>query len=126
MIDPHMAAYNAISSALRASYATITLFPESAPTSINYPLPCVSVQMIDNPEIARDLSNNENASRPVLQIDVYSNLETGNLAQRKAIEAIIDTTLRGMKYNRIFQNDNMPNIELTIKRSTMRYTSIAT
>lgn len=123
MIDPHIAALTAISTPLRAAYAGIVLYPEEVTTPAAFP--CVTVQQIDNYETARSLSNTENAAVIELQLDLYSNKQTGNLTERQGMAAVIDTVLRALKYNRTFYNSNMPNIELTIKRSTMRYKKLA-
>ena len=123
MIDRFSTAFTAVATALHTAYSTM-LVHWKAPASMTQ-FPAAILQQTDNYEIARDLSNVENAAVIGLQVDIYSNLDTGNLTQRQAIAAIIDTTLRGLKYHRTFYNTNMPNIEVTIERSTMRYEGIA-
>lgn len=126
MLDPHTAAFTAIATAVRALLGStaVSVYPETMANPALFP--SVFVAEIDNPETARDLSNGENATAPMLQIDVFSNKTSGNLTERKSIASTIDTTLRNLGYNRVMYNSNMPNIDETIKRTTMRYTTIYT
>lgn len=126
MIDPHMAAFTAIAAAVRVSYSTVSVYPETMNAVTVFP--CVMVQEIDNPEDekSRSMSNAENATRPVIQIDVFANTKTGNLAQRKAIGVIVDGVLRPLGWHRTYYNSNMPNEDANIKRLTARYSKLQT
>lgn len=126
MLDPHGAAFTAVATAVRTLLGStnVSIYPET----MNAPalFPSVFVAEIDNPETARDLSNNENASAPMLQIDIFSTKTTGNLSERRSIASVVDTALRALGYSRTMYNPDAPNISDTIKRTTMRYTAIYT
>lgn len=124
MIDTHDATYAAVSAALRSAFTTIYCYQEWKNTIATFP--CMVMPEIDNSETARDLSNNENAANIGMQIDVYSNAETGNLNERQSIMSTVDTTMHSLGYHRTYYNTDMPNIDDTIKRTCARYAILAT
>lgn len=118
MIDPH----NAVFAAVDAALPSVIVAPEWVPSMSTFP--AVIIQEINNTETARDLSNSENAARIGFQFDIYSNKATGNLAERQAILATIDATVRLLGYSRDNIDTNMSNIDGTIKRTMAIYSQV--
>jgi hypothetical protein len=62
----------------------------------------------------------------MVEMNVYSNLNTGKKAQAKAIAALLDDVLAGHKFTRVFM-DPVPNFnDATIYRVTARYERLIT
>lgn len=80
----------------------------TATNSDNPPdFPCLAVSQIDNPDIAEDLENTENAVESVIELQAYSNK---NLTEaRKIINTACDA-MRQMGYRRRMGPNQVKNV----------------
>lgn len=124
MLNPLVAIHTAVATELRKTYPNMGIYPEAVSNPAIFPV--LTICEIDNAETARSFSNTENAANIAFQFDVYSNKTTGNLTERLAIIAIVDTTIRALGYYRTMLNTEAPNIDITIKRLIARYAALAT
>ena len=124
MLNPLVAIHTAVATELRKTYPNMGIYPEAIANPAIFPV--LTICEIDNAETARSFSNTENAANIALQFDVYSNKTTGNLTERLAIIAIVDTTIRALGYYRTMLNTEAPNIDITIKRLIARYAALVT
>lgn len=126
MFDIETKVFNEIATELRSKYNGITIYGEyvNAPSKF----PCVTIIEQDNYTAIEGLTltNVEEASNLMYEINVYSNKKNGKKQESKSIISTIDTIMLGMGFIRTMLNP-IPNLnEATIYRIVARYKKIET
>ena len=84
--------------------------------------PAVSVEQIDNPDVAVDLENGENAVRSIIEIRSYSN---ESLSESKSLINNCSDAMRRMGYERIYGPKKVDNVsDKNIYRMAARFKRI--
>lgn len=122
MIDIENIVYSKIKDAILAKFPSA--FVESSYVEKSTQFPCVSIVESDNAVYTRtqDLSGREHHARVVYECNIYT---TGNTKkqQAKSIAAVVDETMNILGFTRSLQSQ-VPNLERTIYRFTLRYTAV--
>lgn len=86
-------------------------------------MPYANMRLMGTPTESSDLSGNECAITPAIQIDVYTN---GNKALSKAydIDSISHAALVSMRFRRTYGPELIDGTDNSIKRLTSRYSRI--
>lgn len=125
MIDVESKVFQMCADAFRAEYKGF-IAGEYVPQPPKFPAVMVEVKSNTVDRRAIDNGNIENAVDIMVEVNVYSNLNTGKKAQAKAIAALLDDVLKGRKFMRTFM-DPVPNFnDATIYRVTARYERMIT
>ena len=121
MIDMENEVFNAVATALRASYSGITVSGEYAEEFARFP--AVTLVEADNRVVPsmRTCENMENAVTVMYELNVYSNKAKEKKAEAKAIADTADGVLASLGFLRTFRQQ-VPNLrDATIYRVTCRY-----
>ena len=113
----------------RVFRAVNTVYPDAVCYSeyveIPEAFPCVTCYEADNRTYREsdDDQLKDHQVRVMYEINVYSNKQFGKKAEAKAIADIVDEAMLSMKFSRSMRSQ-IPNIDRTIYRVTMRYEAI--
>ena len=121
MIDCESTIFQMCADAFRAEYPNGFITPEYVAQPPMFP--AVMVQTMSNTIVQRAVDNGsvENAANVMVQVDIYSNRNSGKKAQAKAIAELIDEQLKSRRFERTHMNP-VPNFnDATIYRITARY-----
>lgn len=127
MIDVESLVFSTVADAVETAFATdypgLVCYGEyvSAPSSF----PCVCLVEDDNYRYTNSDDNQlqEHQANVLYTCNIYTNNADGKKGLAKAIAAVVDTTMAGMKFTRTMM-EQLPNIDRTIYRMTMRYTAV--
>ena len=126
MIDVEAQVFQMCADAFRAAYPRGYIAPEYVAQPPRFPAVMVEVSSNTVERRAMDNGSVENAANIMVEMNVYSNLNTGKKAQAKAIASLLDDVLAGHKFTRDFMNP-IPNFnDATIYRVTARYERLIT
>lgn len=124
MIDIENEVFTRVASALRQSFAGITVqgVTEYSPSKF----PFVSIEEIDNYSLqrTRDSSGNENHAVLVYEINAYSNKIKGRKSECKAIISAADDIMLQLGFTRLTRNPVGIN-DVSAYRILARYTAVA-
>ena len=124
MIDIENEVFTRVASALRQSFAGITVqgVTEYSPSKF----PFVSIEEIDNYSLqrTRDSSGNENHAVLVYEINAYSNKIKGRKSECKAIISAADDIMLQLGFTRLTRNPVSIN-DVSAYRILARYTAVA-
>lgn len=124
MIDREAEVYNAVVASIRTVYPGIFCTSEYVAQPPSFP--AVSLMQMDNPILprAREFINIEMATRPMFELNVYSNKTTGKKSECKEIAAAANDALVALGFTRTML-EPIPNMaDATIYRMVGRYTKI--
>ena len=126
MIDVENLVISTVSNTLHAAFDTdfpsIVCYGEyvAAPSSF----PCVCIVEDDNYRYTRadDEQLSEHYANLMYTVNIYTN-DTHKKTTARDISRVVDDCMANMKFTRTMQNQ-LPNIDRTIYRMTMRYTAV--
>ncbi len=114
---------NAVETAFSTDYPGLVCYGEyvAAPSSF----PCVCLVEDDNYRYTNSDDNQlqEHQANLLYTCNIYTNNTDGKKMLAKAIADVVDNTMASMKFPRTMMNQ-LPNIDRTIYRLTMRYTAV--
>lgn len=120
MIDKASRIFTVVKSAVASKCTSASQTYQDTPPI----LPHIYVNQMDNPSIAEDLDNNENAVKPMVEITTYTEGEY-RLADGKEIHSLSDTAMRGMGFKRTFGASQVTNTSnINVCRVIARYTRV--
>ena len=126
MIDIEAKVFQKCADAFRAEYPNGFIAPEYVPKPPKFPAAMVEVKSNTVERRAMDNGEIENAVNIMVEVNVYSNLNTGKKAQAKAVAELLDDVLKARRFARAFMNP-VPNFnDATIYRVTARYERLIT
>lgn len=126
MIDVENRVFQICADPFRAAYPRGFITSEYVAQPPKFPAATVDVKSNTVERRAVDNGSVENAVNIMVEVNVYSNLNTGKKAQAKVITALLDNVLKGHQFIRIFMNP-VPNYnDATIYRVTARYERLIT
>lgn len=123
MIDHEIEVYDAVVTALREAFPD--LYCASEYVAQPPQLPAFALMQMDNPIVlrARDFMHVENATRPMFEMNVYSNRQAGKKTECKRIAAVASDALAALGFTRTFLQP-IPNMaDATIYRIVGRFTA---
>lgn len=86
--------------------------------------PYIFVDQKDNPSTGEDMSNNENAVEPLIEITVYTKGDA-SFSSNKNIHKLSDTAMRDMGFKRTFGPQQITNVsDTSITRLVARYSRV--
>ena len=120
MIDIESKVFDAVFNAVTGSYPSAdvtTGYDEKTAT-----FPCVVVEEVDNAPYRNTDTDDcaENYARVIYEISVYTDTQNKAKTEGKAILAVADTAMQGLKFRRMRKNRPV-NINRTIFRQYGRY-----
>lgn len=123
MIDIENIVFDRIATALRTAYSGISVYGEYVEVPASFP--CVTIVEADNKvyKRTRDLSGVEHHAQVMYEVNVYTNDANGKKTAAKDIANAIDELFCDMLFTRTFKRQ-IPNIDRTIYRITMRYEAV--
>ena len=123
MIDIENYVLTQVKNAIIAQYPSAKVYGEYIDVPAGFP--CVTVMESDNKTYrpTQDDSLTEHHAEVMYEINVYTNDKNGRKDKAKRIADIADSTMQSMKFTRTFR-EQIPNIDRTILRITMRYEGI--
>ena len=123
MIDIENMIFTRLAELLRSAFSGISVYPEYVELPASFP--CVTIVEADNkvPKSTRDLSGVEHYAQIMYEINVYANDSSGKKARAKNIANTVDDEMTALGFTRIFRGQ-VPNIDRTIYRITIRYEGI--
>ena len=123
MIDIENKVLSVVRAAVLAQYPTASVYGEyvEAPASF----PCVTVTEDTNYTYvySKDEQLMEHHAEVQYTINVYSDKQTGAKLEAKAILAVADAAMQGMKFWRTMSRQ-VPNVDRTIYRVLARYRAV--
>jgi hypothetical protein len=131
MIDYEMDIFNAVATALRAQRPTDFSTPPETPQrgfitgdKVSAPamFPCVSICEGGNStnRNTQDTSNTENHADITIEIEVFSNRESGRKAHCRQVAAVVDDALLGLNFTKGML-ESIPNADSRVHRMFGRY-----
>lgn len=121
MIDVESVVFQKCADAFRAAYPNGFIAGEYVSQPPKFPAAMVEVRSNTVERKAIDNGDIENAVNVMVEVNVYSNLNTGKKAQAKAIAELLDDVLKARRFARTFMNP-VPNFnDATIYRMTAQY-----
>ena len=124
MIDIENDVFNAVATAVRASYPEIYMVGEYVKTPPKFP--CVSLLEMDNQSYQRteDSGSSENHVSVMYEVNIYSNKTIGKKSECRAIAALIDERMLALGFARTMLQP-IPNLDdATIYRMVGRYSAV--
>ena len=124
MIDIESAVFDRVANVLRDKYDGILVVSTPSDTPSRFPAVCLWEQSNSAYEKSQTAECRENHAQLMYQCEVYSNLKSGKKQQAREIAALVDKTMEGMGFIRIF-GQPVPNVaDMTIFRYTLRFSGI--
>ena len=120
MIDIESKVVDTIFNAVKAEYPNADVTTGFDETSAIFP--CVVIQEVNNSPLRRTMTDDcaENHTRIEYEVSVYTNTAGTAKTEGKAILAIVDTALQGLKFRRLRKNQPL-NIARTLFRQYGRW-----
>lgn len=123
MIEIENIVFTKLATALRTAYSGITVYGEYVEVPAKFP--CVTIVEADNAvyEPTRDLSGVEHHAEVMYEINIYTNKSDSKKSDAMKIAQTIDSLMGEMLFTRKYRGQ-IPNIDRTIYRVTLRYKGV--
>lgn len=118
MIQIENEIYTELRALLLANYSGIYVTSEYTPIPDRFP--CVFIEEINNYTVSLNGSNEDEVANVSMEINIFSNLQTGKKSQCKAIMNTIDEHMTSRGFVRLMCQPT-PNLDTTVYRMTARY-----
>lgn len=125
MIDIENIVVNNVIDALSTAYSSAAPVVYSEYVEGPSELPCVTIYEANNSthRLSQDNYLQEHNVNVMYEVNVYCADEINKKATAKAIADVVDTAMQNMKFTRTIRSQ-IPNVDRTIYRITMRYTAV--
>lgn len=123
MIDIENQVFTVIATSLRSSFPGINV--QGIDTYTPSVFPTVSIEEADNSSYprTRDTGSNDNHAEVMYEVNVYSNLASGQKSQCKAILSVIDNIMNNLGFTRT-GSSHAPANQPTTYRIVGRYAAV--
>ena len=123
MINIKTEIYDHVYTTLKDRYPKMNITGEATPTPSHFP--CVQIIGLNNTVVSstQTQSAKENHASLLYQIDIFSNKQSGRMAECDEISGVIDEIFADLNFNRIFMAPTQ-NASEGIYRVTARYTAV--